>query len=56
MGTFLEHYGLSIMIAIIIAMMILVATPVGNAVRGGLVTTFNHFGQKSVTAMQNEHW
>lgn len=56
METFLQQYGLAIMVSIIIAMIILVATPVGDLIRKNLLIAIDHFGTQGSNAIDNGYW
>ena len=56
METFLQQYGLAIMVAIIIAMMILVATPVGDLIRNNLLKVVKQFLDNGTNAINNGYW
>ena len=56
METFLQQYGLAIMVSIIIAMMILVATPVGDLIRKNLLIIIDDFLTKGKSAIANGYW
>ena len=56
MESFLQQYGLAIMVSIIIAMIILVATPVGDLIRKNLISAINYFGTQGGNAIDNGYW
>ena len=56
METFLQQYGLAILTVIVIAMMILVATPVGNLIRQNLLETIQNFMDQANTTIQGGYW
>ena len=42
MKTFLEEYGVAILVMLVVIMLILVATPVGTAIKGALTTAVDN--------------
>ena len=56
MESFLQQYGLAIMVSIIIAMMILIATPVGDLIRKNLLLVIDDFLNKGKSAITNGYW
>ena len=56
METFLQQYGLAILTVIVIAMMILVATPVGNLIRQNLLETIQNFMDQAKATIQGGYW
>ena len=56
METFLQQYGLAIMVSIIIAMMILIATPVGDLIRKNLLLVIDEVCTKGRSALGSGSW
>ena len=56
METFLQQYGLAILTVIIIAMLIIIATPVGGAIQTSLLSVINSFLSQAQQAIQDGAW
>ena len=48
MKTFLEEYGFVILIAVVVILLIVIATPIGNTIKASILGLTDSFGSKTV--------
>lgn len=56
MNALLEQYGVAILTLVIVAMLMLIATPVGDAVRSNLLTITEKFMNNTSAALDQGYW
>ena len=56
MEQFLQQYGLAILTVIIIAMMIIMATPIGSLIKANLTAVINNFVAAAQNAIDTGNW